>query len=140
MAATSADSRMPGASAAAMATDGRKDCRFSALTRDSLLACGDFGTGGLKTCCNGGGYLRRSIDDSDASRFKRLALGSVAPGIAGDDCAGMAHFLARGSRSARNEGDHRLAHRFCVDRGILFHRAADFADDHDGIGAAVFVQ
>src|SRR6187431_2784330 len=90
-----ADRRMPGASAAAVATEGRKACKFSALTRDSLLACGESGAAGLETCRNGCGDLRRRIDDGDACCFERLALGGVAAGIAGHDRAGMAHFLSR---------------------------------------------
>src|SRR6187401_546197 len=89
-----ADRRMPGARAAARATEGRKACKFSALTRDSLLACGESGAAGLETCRDGGGDLRRRIDDSDACCLERLALGGVAAGIAGHDRAGMPHFLA----------------------------------------------
>ena len=125
-----------------MATDGRRACMIFCAHTEFLIglrrSCRV--TAGLETRGNGGGDLRGRIDDDDAGGFQRLAFGGVAAGIAGDDRAGMPHFLAGRRGRAGNEGDHRLAHRCRVLGRVFLHRAADLADDDDGLGAGVLIE
>ena len=106
------------------------------------MACGDFvaGAAGLEACGNGRGDLRRRIDNDDTGCFERPTLGGIAAGVAGDDGAGMTHFLARRRGGPCNEGDHRLAHGFRIISSAFLHRAADLADDDGGVRARIFVE
>src|SRR4029434_1202230 len=117
MAATIADRITPGASAVAVAIDGRKAFISSADTRGSLLFAQGDRTGdvaSLETRRHGGGNLRGGVYNGDTGRFQRLTLRRVTSGVAGDDRAGMTHFLARRGGGACDESNHRLALYTCL--------------------------
>src|SRR5262249_8359700 len=142
MAATIADSAIPGARAGAAESDGRKACIFCALTDDSLLARDKLviGAAGLEAHGNRAGDFRWRIHDGDAGRFERLPFGSVAAGVSGNDCAGMAHFLAERGGRPGNESNDRLGPFLCVSGRVLLHPATDLADEPDRVGSAVLVE
>ena len=52
----------------------------------------------------------------------------------------MAHLLVARRRGAGDESNHRLTHCLGVFRSRLFHRATDFANDDDRVGAVVLVE
>ena len=84
--------------------------------------------------------LGRRIGDDHPGHFKRPAFRRIASAIAGHDGAGVAHLLAGRRSGAGNEGGNRFAHRPGVVGGVFFHRAANFADDDDGLGCRVVVK
>ena len=74
-----------------------------------------------------------------ASKAGDLVRGRAA--AAGDDGAGVAHAAARRRRLAGDEGDDRLVHVVADElRRLLLGRAADLADDDDGVGVGVVLE
>ena len=81
------------------------------------------------------------LHDVDAGFLERLHLVGCGALAAGDDGAGVAHAAAGRRGLAGDEAYDGLLHvRLHVGCGGLFRRAADFADEDDGLGFGVFVE